>query len=151
MKVTSNYYVCTYLSSKLEWGQIIEKEKKKPMNQPFCPISRQRSTLMCHKCMDGCGKRNEKRKATSRSVTSGSNSLFFWSQAYVAMLSLSMGVMTWIQKVGSPGKIALGNSEVIRQHHQCNEHEFQQTPGDGEGQGNVVCCGSQGHKESDTT
>lgn len=71
-----------------------KKKKKKTMNQSFGHISRQRSTLMCHKCMDGYGKRNEKRKATSRSVTSGSNSLFFWSQADVEMSSLSMGVMT---------------------------------------------------------
>ena len=24
--------------------------------------------------------------------------------------------------------------------HQCNEHELGQTPGDGEGQGGLVCC-----------
>ena len=26
-----------------------------------------------------------------------------------------------------------------REHHQCNEHELGQTPGDGEGQGGLVC------------
>ena len=30
-------------------------------------------------------------------------------------------------------------------------HEFEQTPGDGEGQGSLVCCSPWGHKESDTT
>ena len=34
------------------------------------------------------------------------------------------------------------------QHHQCNEYELGQTPGDGEGQ---ACCRPWGHKESDTT
>ena len=29
-------------------------------------------------------------------------------------------------------------------------HEFEQTPGDGEGQGSLVCCSLWGHKESDT-
>ena len=32
-----------------------------------------------------------------------------------------------------------------------NGHEFDQTPGDGERQGSLVCCSPQGHKESDTT
>ena len=30
-----------------------------------------------------------------------------------------------------------------------NGHELGQTPGDGEGQGGLVCCSSWGHKESD--
>ena len=25
-------------------------------------------------------------------------------------------------------------------HHQCNGHELEQTPGDGEGQGGLACC-----------
>ena len=29
--------------------------------------------------------------------------------------------------------------------------EFEQVPGDGEGQGNLVCCSPWGHKELDTT
>ena len=28
-----------------------------------------------------------------------------------------------------------------------HEHEFEQTPGDGEGQGSLVCCSPWGHKE----
>ena len=32
-----------------------------------------------------------------------------------------------------------------------NGHEFEQTPGDHEGQGSFVCCSPWGHKESDTT
>ena len=41
--------------------------------------------------------------------------------------------------------------EMIGWHHRLNGHEFEQTPGDGEGQGNLVCCSPWGHKESDTT
>ena len=37
------------------------------------------------------------------------------------------------------------------QHHQRNEHELGQTPGDGKGQGGLACCSPWGHKESDTT
>ena len=36
-------------------------------------------------------------------------------------------------------------------HHQVNGREFEQAPGDGEGQGSLVCCSPQGRKESDTT
>ena len=37
--------------------------------------------------------------------------------------------------------------EMVGWHHQLNEHEFEQAPGDGEGQGNLVCCSPWGHKE----
>ena len=39
----------------------------------------------------------------------------------------------------------------MRWHHWLNGHEFEQTPGDGEGQGNLACCSPWGHKELDTT
>ena len=32
-------------------------------------------------------------------------------------------------------------------HHQCNEHELGQTPGDDEGQGGLACCSPWGCKE----
>ena len=34
---------------------------------------------------------------------------------------------------------------------QFNEYEFEQTLGDYEGQGSLVCCSQWGHKESDMT
>ena len=36
-------------------------------------------------------------------------------------------------------------------HHQCNGHELEQTLGDCEGQGGLVCYRPWSHKESDTT
>ena len=39
--------------------------------------------------------------------------------------------------------------ETVSWHHQLNGHEFEQTPGDGEGQGSLACCRSWGCKESD--
>ena len=30
--------------------------------------------------------------------------------------------------------------EMVRQPHQLNGHEFEQTPGDSEGQGSLACC-----------
>ena len=41
--------------------------------------------------------------------------------------------------------------EMVGWHHQLNRHEFQQTPGDGEGQGRLVCCSPEGCKKSNMT
>ena len=40
---------------------------------------------------------------------------------------------------------------MVRQYHQLNEDEFEQTPGDSEGQGSLVCHSPWGRKESDMT
>ena len=50
------------------------------------------------------------------------------------------------------GKRRRGQTEdkTVGWHHQLNGHEFEQTSGDSEGQGSLVCCGPCGHKESDT-
>ena len=37
--------------------------------------------------------------------------------------------------------------EMVGWHHWLNGHEFEQTPGVGDGQGSLVCCSSWGHKE----
>ena len=41
--------------------------------------------------------------------------------------------------------------EMVEWHHQLNGHGFGWTLGVGDGQGSLVCCGSWGHNESDTT
>ena len=43
---------------------------------------------------------------------------------------------------------ALGQSVFF---HLLNEHEFEQTLKDSEGQGSLACCSPWGHKESDMT
>ena len=40
--------------------------------------------------------------------------------------------------------------EMVGWHHQLNGHEFEQTLGDGEGQGGLACCSPRVHKELDT-
>ena len=42
-------------------------------------------------------------------------------------------------------------NEMVGWHHRLNGHEFEQTPGDGEGQRSLVCCSPWGHKELDMT
>ena len=41
--------------------------------------------------------------------------------------------------------------EMVGWHHRLNGHGFEQTPGDGEEQGSLVCCSPWGHKELDMT
>ena len=40
---------------------------------------------------------------------------------------------------------------MVGGHYRLNAHESEQTPGDGEGQGSLVCYSPWGHKELDTT
>ena len=41
--------------------------------------------------------------------------------------------------------------EMVGWYHWLNGHEFEQTSGDTEGQGSLVCCSPWGHRESDMT
>ena len=41
--------------------------------------------------------------------------------------------------------------KMVGWHHRFNGHEFEQAPGDGDGQGGLECCSPWGLKELDTT
>ena len=41
--------------------------------------------------------------------------------------------------------------KMVGWHHELNGHEFEQTLGDGERKGSLVCCSPWGHKELDMT
>ena len=41
--------------------------------------------------------------------------------------------------------------EMVGWYHRPNEHDFEQAPGVGDGQGGLACSDSWGRKESDTT
>ena len=41
--------------------------------------------------------------------------------------------------------------EMVGWHHRLDGHGFGWTPGVGDGQGGLACCGSWGHKESEMT
>ena len=51
----------------------------------------------------------------------------------------------WRQKMGT------AEEEMVRLHHWLNGHKFEQTLGDNEGQGSLVCCRPWGCKELDST
>ena len=40
---------------------------------------------------------------------------------------------------------------MVGWHHGLNGYEYDQTQGNSEGQGSLMCCSPWGHKESDTT
>ena len=51
----------------------------------------------------------------------------------------------WRQEKGTT------EDEMVEWHHRLNGHEFESTPGVGDGQGSLACCSPWGHKESDMT
>ena len=48
-------------------------------------------------------------------------------------------------------KKGMTEEEMAGWHHQLNGHEFEWTPGNGDGQGGLACCDSWGCEELDTT
>ena len=45
----------------------------------------------------------------------------------------------------------MNEDKMVGWHHWLNGHEFEQAPGDGEGQESLVCCIPWGCEESDMT
>ena len=41
--------------------------------------------------------------------------------------------------------------KMVGWHYELNGYEFEQAPGDGEGQSSLECCSPWGRKELDTT
>ena len=60
-----------------------------------------------------------------------------------------MGVLDAGKDRGQEKRVT--EDEIVRWHHRLNGHEFEQTVGDGERQGSLVCCSPWGHKELNTT
>jgi len=54
-----------------------------------------------------------------------------------------------LAKIEGRRRRGVTENEMVEWLHHLNGHEFEQTPGDDEGQGNLVCCSPWGHKESD--
>ena len=43
-------------------------------------------------------------------------------------------------KDGGQGEKGMTKDKMVRWHHQLKGQDFEQTPGDGEGQGSLACC-----------
>ena len=48
-------------------------------------------------------------------------------------------------------EMGMAEDEMVGWHHRLDGHEFEQAPGDGDGQGSLACCSPWGHKGSDMT
>ena len=60
--------------------------------------------------------------------------------------TLMLGDSDWGQE-----EKGMTEDEMAGWHHRLDGHEFEQAPGVGDGQGNLVCCGPQGCKELNMT
>ena len=58
-----------------------------------------------------------------------------------------------LRKIEGRRRRGVREDEMVGWHHRINGHEFEfdQTPGDSEGQGSLACCSPWGGKESGTT
>ena len=74
-----------------------------------------------------------------------SNSLATWCEELTLRKDLDAG-KDWGQE-----EKGVAEDEMVGWHHQLNGHEFEQIPGDSEGQGSLERCSPWGCKESDTT
>ena len=52
----------------------------------------------------------------------------------------SLGKTVMLGKIEGKKEKGMTEDEMVRYHHRLNEHEFEQIPGDSEGQGGLVCC-----------
>ena len=70
--------------------------------------------------------------------------LFLWNLAFLPFLDYAG--RDWEQEEKGTTEY-----EMAGWHHWLDGHEFEWTPGVGDGQGGLACCNSWGHKELDTT
>ena len=70
---------------------------------------------------------------------------------YFGHLMCRVDSLEKILTLGGTGGRRRRGQQMAGWHHQLDGHEFEWTPGVGDGQGGLVCCDSQGCKESDTT
>ena len=54
-------------------------------------------------------------------------------------------------KIEGKRRRGTAEDEMVGWHHRFNGHEFESTPGVGDGQESLVCCSPWGYKELDTT
>ena len=53
-----------------------------------------------------------------------------------------------LEKIEDKRRRSVTEDKMVGWYHQLKGHEFEQTPGDGEGQGNLECCSPWGCKQT---
>ena len=113
------------------WIMVLEKTLESPLDCKIKPINLKKSMLNIH-WKDWCW-------------SWSSNTLATWCEEPIHWTR----PLCWERlKADREGD---DEDEMIGWHHQLNGHEFEQAPGDSEGQWSLVCCSPWDRKESDTT
>ena len=139
-----------FSSSHVWMWELDYKESWAPKNWCFC-------TVVLEKALENLLDCKEIQSVNSK----GNQSWIFigWTHAEAETLTLwPPDAKNWlIGKDPDAGKDwrqeekGMTEVEIIGWNHWLNGHEFEQTPGVGDGQGSLACCSPWGHKESDTT
>ena len=64
-----------------------------------------------------------------------------------AMQEIWVRFLSW----EDPLEKGMTEDEMVGWHHQLSAHEFEQTPGDSEGQGSLACCSPWDHRVHEVT
>ena len=113
------------------WTVVLEKTLESPLDWDQTSQSSRESILNIH-WKDWCWSLN-------------SNTLATWWEELTLGKDSDAG-KDWRQEVKR-----MTEDEMVGRHHRLNGHEFEEAPGDGEGQESLACCSPWGHKESDRT
>ena len=70
---------------------------------------------------------------------------------FLLVCNKTKSLWSWYGKDWGQEEKGTTEDEMVGWHHWLNGHEFGWTPGVGDEQGGLACCGPWGHKESDTT
>ena len=70
---------------------------------------------------------------------------------YVGHLIRRANSLEKILMLGKTEGRRITEDEMVGWHHRLNGHEFEQTPGVGDGQGGLACRSPWGREESETT
>ena len=127
--------VCTFWVQKnwCFWTVVLEKTLESPLN--------------CKEILPVNPKRNQSWIFIGRTDVEAETPVFWPLDAKSWLIWKDPDVgKDWRQKEKGPTE-----DEMVGWHQRLNGHEFGWTLGVGDGQGGLACCGSCGHKESDTT
>ena len=115
------------------WTVVLEKALESPLDcKEIQPVPSQRRSVLGVQWKDWCRSWN-------------SNTLATCCEEWLLWKDLDAGKY-WGQEEKGPTE-----DEMVGWHHRHNGHGFGWTPGVGDGQGGLACCGSWGCKESDMT
>ena len=140
--------VCSFSSSHVGMWELDHKEGWVPKNWCFRIVLEKtlESPLDCKiKPINPNG--NQPRIFIGRTDAKAEASMF-WSPDAKSWLTGRFSC--WEERLKATGE-GVAEDEIVRQHHQLNGHESEQTLGNSEGPGSLACWSPRCRKESDMT